>query len=49
MRRANLMGADLRGAFFVETRLAVAIMESADLRPGAIYDAGQGTIDDASI
>jgi uncharacterized protein YjbI with pentapeptide repeats len=49
MRRANLLGADLRGAFFVETRLAGAIMESADLRPGAIYDAGQGTIDDSSI
>lgn len=49
MRCANLLGADLRGAFFVETKLAGAVMESADLRPGAIYDAGGGTIDDSSI
>ena len=49
LRYANLLGADLRGAFFLGTRLASAIMEDVDLRPGAIYDAGAGTIDDASI
>lgn len=49
LRRANLLGADLRGAFFLETRLAGAIMEDVDMRPGAIYNAGHGTIDDASI
>ena len=49
LRRADLRGTDLRGAFFVETRLAGAVLEDADLRPGAIYDAGQGTIDNLSI
>ena len=49
LRRADLRGTDLRGAFFVETRLAGAVLEDADLRPGAIYDAGQGTIDNSSI